>query len=50
MSVCEDCKFKEYEELTKGLFCLCCEEESENFMTDDGCYHYEERKEDYDGA
>lgn len=49
MTVCDDCLHKCGELITADLWEDFCEEESENFQTEDGCYHYEERKEYDDG-
>ena len=47
MAICDYCKHKKCEEITDGLYEYYCEEDSPNFTTDDGCYHYEEA---YDGT
>ena len=49
MTVCDDCKWNIWEEITQDLWEHFCEEDSKNFETEDGCYHYEERKEYDDG-
>ena len=49
MTVCANCEHRCWEEITDGLWDDYCEEDSENFETEDGCYHYEERKEYDDG-
>ena len=45
-TVCDNCIHKCGELIIGDLWCDFCEEESENFMTADGCYRYEERKEE----
>lgn len=46
MTVCSDCKWNVTEEVTDGLFADYCNELSTNYLTEDGCFHYEEREED----
>lgn len=55
MSVCENCKFRCYTPAKTNAppeDCYpaeeWCEEDSDNFMTDDGCYKYENGEWDYD--
>ena len=45
MTVCDNCKRNMSEEVTDGLFEDFCNEQSTNYLTEDGCFHYEERKE-----
>ena len=45
MTVCDGCKWNMSEEVTDGLFEDFCNEQSTNYLTEDGCFHYEERKE-----
>ena len=56
-SICNSCKYYRYypEKITVDPYWSEpeeweCLEDSENFLTDDGCYRYEENKEiDYEG-
>lgn len=45
MTVCDSCKWNMSEEVTDGLFEDFCNEQSTNYLTEDGCFHYEEREE-----
>lgn len=46
MTVCAECKWNMSEEVTKGLTEQFCYEESSNYQTEDGCYHYENRSDE----
>jgi hypothetical protein len=46
MTVCDDCKWNFCVEVTDGLFEQYCNEGSANYMTEDGCFHFDEQEED----
>lgn len=46
MTICDDCKWNMSEEITDVLYEHYCNEDSPNYLTEDGCYHFDQREDD----